>query len=65
MSLPFNSCCFQNYSPGCVSELVKQEEMHHYLYRGKGMKRAPKNEFYYPIKRSGYFNVKVNLEVRL
>ena len=48
MSLPFSSCYFPNYSPECVSELVKQEQMHHYLYRGKGMKRAPKNEFYFP-----------------
>jgi alkylated DNA repair dioxygenase AlkB len=48
MSLPFSSYYLQNYSPECVSKLVKREQMHHYMYRGKGLKRAPKNEFYYP-----------------
>jgi len=31
-----------------ISNQVMLEDMHHYKYRGKGMKRAPKNEFYYP-----------------
>jgi alkylated DNA repair dioxygenase AlkB len=31
-----------------ISSQVMLEDMHHYKYRGKGMKRAPKNEFYYP-----------------
>jgi hypothetical protein len=49
MSLPFSSYYLQNYSPECVvSELAKREQMHHYMCRGKGMKRAPKNELYYP-----------------
>ena len=50
-SLPFSS----HYIPGFIDgdddalfQLVQQESMHHYLFRGQRMVRAPKNEFYYP-----------------
>jgi len=47
--LPFNSKYFEKvFCLNIYDQLVAKEAMHHYLYRGQRMVRAPKNEFYYP-----------------
>jgi alkylated DNA repair dioxygenase AlkB len=48
-TLPFKSQYFEGiFVSDRYARRVRREAMHHYLYRGKPMKRAPKNEFYYP-----------------
>jgi hypothetical protein len=50
--LPFGSYYEEEVLTSQYADLipaeVEKEQMHHYLYRGKGMKRAPKNEYFYP-----------------
>ena len=48
-SLPFSSHYAERFfDTDDVADAVAAEDVHHYMYRGKYMKRAPKNEFYYP-----------------
>ena len=49
--LPFSSHYIPAFIDGdddALYQVVQHESMHHYLYRGQRMVRAPKNEFYYP-----------------
>jgi alkylated DNA repair dioxygenase AlkB len=47
-ALPFNSNYIEDvFHTDNVAKKVATETMHHYLYRGQRMVRAPKNEFYY------------------
>jgi hypothetical protein len=49
ITLPFNSHYVRRFfDDDVVAKAVAAEDMHHYMYRGKHMKRAPKNEFFYP-----------------
>ena len=53
-ALPFTSHYAENaFDDDDVAAHVAGEAMHHYLYRGQRMVRAPKNEFYYRSKNKG------------